>query len=62
MIIIIIIIIIIRREALEFLVPGILIMWEEIFYTPPRPGSDCRDCNCARIETQVSIHHPFQNF
>ena len=33
--------------------------WEERFYTPsPPPGSDFRDCKCARIETTASIHHP----
>ena len=31
---------------------------EERFYTPPPPGSDFRDCSCARIETKTSIHHP----
>ena len=32
--------------------------WEERFYTPPPPGNHFRDCKCARIETEASIHHP----
>ena len=32
--------------------------WEERFYTPPPPGNEFRDCDCARIETKASIHHP----
>ena len=32
--------------------------WEEIFYTPPPPGRDFWDCDCTRIETEASIHHP----
>ena len=33
-------------------------VWEGTVYTPPPPGSDFRDCDCARIETKASIHHP----
>ena len=32
--------------------------WEERFYARPPPGSNFRDCKCARIETKASIHHP----
>ena len=32
--------------------------WEEIFYTPPPPGSSSWDCKCARTATKASIHHP----
>ena len=28
------------------------------FYTPPPPGSNFRDCKCARIEPTASVHHP----
>ena len=28
------------------------------FSTPPPPGSNFKDCQCARIETKASIHHP----
>ena len=28
-----------------------------IFYTPPPPGSDFRDCEGICIETEASIHH-----
>ena len=36
-----------------------MLTWEERFYyTPPPPGNHLRDCNCARIETKASIHHP----
>ena len=30
------------------------------FYTPPPPGSNLRDCKCARIETKASIHNPLR--
>ena len=32
--------------------------WEERFYTLPPPGSNLRDCKCARIEITTSIRHP----
>ena len=28
------------------------------FYTPTPPEREFRDCDCARIETKASIHHP----
>ena len=31
--------------------PSPINMWENDFHAPPAPGSDFRDCNCARIET-----------
>ena len=31
--------------------------WEDRFYTPSPPGSDSWDCDCARIEAKVSVHH-----
>ena len=34
------------------------VCWEERFHTPPPPGSDFRDCTCARTETKTSIHPP----
>ena len=30
----------------------------ERFCSPPPPGSNFRDCKCARIETTTSIRHP----
>ena len=33
-------------------------LWEERFYIPSPPGSDFRDCKCARIETRNYIDHP----
>ena len=32
--------------------------WEERFCTPPPPGGNFGDRECARIETKASIHHP----
>ena len=32
--------------------------WEERFHAPPPPGSNFRDCKCARIEAKASVHHP----
>ena len=34
-----------------------ILQWDVIFYTPPPPGSDCRDCDCTRIETKATIPH-----
>ena len=37
---------------------GLTPNWEDRFYTPPPPERESWDCNCARIETKASIHHP----
>ena len=34
------------------------VSWEDRFYTPPPPGGNFWDCDCARIETTASIHQP----